>query len=222
MEGKIMNRKMWNEKMELAPAMAPAGTMHAVGSDAVGHFVKQVAQAVRRSLTRIAIERELSRLDDRSLADIGVIRATIGAVASKAAGEPDLGAAFVAMLQNAILVPYKVWRERTRAEADLSRLSDRELLDIGLSRADIPAVVAAITAEHVQPQGEIPQAEIPQAEIAAGKEAGATWNRARETSTAQDTGVVRGEVKWLASAVANKANSIANRNRPNGSRPSAA
>jgi uncharacterized protein YjiS (DUF1127 family) len=213
-EGKIMNRITWNEKMELSQAVTPAGDHHAIGLKAVGHFGRQVAGALRRSLTRMAIERELSALDDRSLADIGVIRANIGAVAAQAAGEPDLGTAFVHMLGNAILVPFKLWRERSRTENDLSRLSDRELLDIGVSRADIQAIVRSVSAKAIQAP----------AAIESGDTVAPTPATQRPL---QEVGVVRGDIEWLASAVARKAADIANRNRPSaipdkGMRPNAA
>jgi uncharacterized protein YjiS (DUF1127 family) len=40
-----------------------------------------------------------------------------------------------------ILAQIKAWRERRVAAAELSRLSDRDLADIGLNRQEIPAVV---------------------------------------------------------------------------------
>lgn len=36
---------------------------------------------------------------------------------------------------------FKAWRTRRAAQAELSRLTDRELADIGLTRQEIPAVV---------------------------------------------------------------------------------
>jgi uncharacterized protein YjiS (DUF1127 family) len=35
---------------------------------------------------------------------------------------------------------YRAWREYERSMNELSRLDDRELADIGISRAEIPAV----------------------------------------------------------------------------------
>lgn len=40
-----------------------------------------------------------------------------------------------------LLDGFKAWRQRREAEAELERLTDRELADIGVSRADIYAAV---------------------------------------------------------------------------------
>jgi uncharacterized protein YjiS (DUF1127 family) len=40
-----------------------------------------------------------------------------------------------------IVTRFSEWRQRRKAELELSRLSDRELADIGLTRQQIPGVV---------------------------------------------------------------------------------
>ena len=81
------------------------------------------------------------------------------------------------------------------------------LTESATARVDIPAVVASIAAEHVKPQ----------AENVAGEEAGATWNRARETGKpenrmVQDTSVVRGDAEWLAfTSTSNQSFTLVNR-----------
>ncbi|WP_297490324.1 DUF1127 domain-containing protein [Acidocella sp.] len=49
--------------------------------------------------------------------------------------------ALAAEHHNSLLKSLRNWRERRAAAAELNALSDRNLADIGLSRADIPAVL---------------------------------------------------------------------------------
>lgn len=42
-----------------------------------------------------------------------------------------------------ILGSYRAWRERQTALAELMAMTDRELMDIGLNRGDLPRVFAA-------------------------------------------------------------------------------
>jgi len=54
---------------------------------------------------------------------------------------------------------YRRWRRKRTAIEELRRLSDHALKDIGLSRAEIPAVVEALTAqETASDQPDRPQA----------------------------------------------------------------
>jgi uncharacterized protein YjiS (DUF1127 family) len=192
----IMNRNVWNERVD----RNLTGATPAIGFDAIVHYAKQSAKAIRRHLTRMAIVRELSALDDRSLADIGINRAHIPAVADKAAGDSTAGVDFVTMVQNAVIVPLRLWRERAKAESELSRLTDRELLDIGIMRADIAGVVASMAAKHVVSALATPAASEP-ANL--------------EHRSIQDVGVIRGDIVRMVDAVAN-------RNQPRGAHPSAA
>ncbi len=219
-----MYRNVGNEKVELACAKSPGIATRKIGFGAVATFAAVVLKAVRRDLARVATERELSRLDDRSLADIGLSQGTIGTVAARAAGntaEPDLGTAFAIMLRDAILAPLMLWRARSQAAQELYRLGDRELLDIGLTRSDIPAVVATMGARPAPTS----------APTSDGVFGIAAWNRARVTAKElsrlddhpmNDVGVVRGDIEWLASRMASKGTQIGNRNQPKYSRPSAA
>lgn len=42
------------------------------------------------------------------------------------------------------IAAYRGWRRRRRAAAELNRLDDRMLSDIGISRSEIPSVVAGV------------------------------------------------------------------------------
>jgi uncharacterized protein YjiS (DUF1127 family) len=48
---------------------------------------------------------------------------------------------------------YDDWRQREQAYRELSALDDRSLADIGLSRAEIPYILARRTARAVPPSG---------------------------------------------------------------------
>jgi uncharacterized protein YjiS (DUF1127 family) len=48
---------------------------------------------------------------------------------------------------------YKAWRQREQAYRELSALDDRSLADIGISRAEIPYLVAKKPARAVPPSG---------------------------------------------------------------------
>ena len=43
-----------------------------------------------------------------------------------------------------IVESFRRWRTRTAAVADLSRMDDRILVDLGISRSDIPGVVRGL------------------------------------------------------------------------------
>jgi uncharacterized protein YjiS (DUF1127 family) len=220
---KIMYRTTANEKVVLGRATMPEATARETGFGALTVFAKHVINSVRRNVEFSAIERELTALTDRELADIGISRSDIPAVAQRSVtvpAGPSLFAAFGQMVHNLAIAPVAVWNKRRIAFASLNALDNRMLADIGVARAEIPDVVKgmhksvsypALTLDLVAP-------------IAA-------WNRARQTANQlykledrmlADIGVVRGEIDWLASEVAHKAPVAANRNQPTGNAPRAA
>jgi len=87
----------------------------------------------------------LAQLDDRLLRDIGVIRADIEATA--AACSSGHGAS-----GNTVWVGLADWARREvhrrRTVSELSAMSDAMLADIGVARADIPALAAALADER--------------------------------------------------------------------------
>jgi len=137
-----MTRFTENEKVMLSRAKMPATVTTDV--DTVGAAFGGLVEAVRRPFRHASIVRELTQLDDRMLADIGVPRWDIDTVANNAAtaAAPSISTAlgrFVFALGRAA----ESWHERRSAFRELSALDDRMLKDIGITRSDIPSVVAA-------------------------------------------------------------------------------
>ncbi len=217
-----MYRTIGNEKVELSRANMPEASARATGFAALAVFAKRSVNSVRRTLERAAIARELSALDDRELSDIGLGRGDIGAVAEASVtptGEPSLGAAFGEMLHDLLVAPVVLWNKRRAAFSALNALDNRMLSDIGVTRAEIGSVVKGLHKSVAYPAVSLDVV----APIAA-------WNRARLTANQlyrledrmlADIGVVRGDIEWIASEVAQKA-VAANRNAVAGTRPHAA
>jgi len=212
---KIMYRTTGNEKVVLGRADMPEATARKTGFGAFAVFSKRVINSVRHTLERIAIARQLSALNDRELADIGLSRSDIPAVAERSAtvpAQPGLTAAFAEMLHDLLVAPVALWNRRRVAFSALNALDNRMLADIGVARAEIADVVSGLHKAVSYPAISLDVV----APIAA-------WNRARQTANQLykledrmllDIGVVRGDIEWLASEVAHKAASAANRNQP--------
>ncbi len=208
-----MYRTIGNEKVALNRANAADVATRETGFAALGLFAKRVVNSVRRTFERAAIARELAALDDRELSDIGLGRGDIARVAEASVtqdGEPGIGAAFGELLHDLVVAPVVLWNKRRAAFGALNALDDRMLSDIGVARAEIASVVKGMHKSVSYPAVSLDVV----APIAA-------WNRARQTANQlyrledrmlQDIGVVRGDIEWLASEVAHKAVSAANRN----------
>ena len=80
----------------------------------------------------------LSALDDRLLADIGLARYEIDAHVARLSGAINgpLPAAVAAMEED-VTAPLKAWSAARATVKELSRLTDRQLMDIGVIRGDI-------------------------------------------------------------------------------------
>ena len=216
----IMYRTIGNEKVVLGRATMPEAATRKIGFGALAVFAKQVVTSVRHLLERDAIARELAALNDRELADIGIHRGDILAVAERSVtvpAGPNLVAAFGQMLHDLVVAPVVLWNKRRTAFAALGALDDRMLADIGVARAEIAEVVKGMHRAVSYPAVSLDLV----APIAA-------WNRARQTASQlyrledrmlTDIGVVRGDIEWLASEVAQKAITAANRNQLTGHTP---
>jgi uncharacterized protein YjiS (DUF1127 family) len=209
----IMYRTNENEKVVLGRADMPAATAPKTGFGALAVFAKRVANSVRDTLERTTIARELSALNDRELADIGLTRGNIAAVAERsvtAPKAPNLVTAFGEMVYDLVIAPVALWNKRRSAYSALNALDNRMLADIGVARAEIADVVKGLHKSVSYPAVALDLV----APITA-------WNRARQTANQLykledrmllDIGVVRGDIDWVASEVAHKA--AANRNQP--------
>jgi uncharacterized protein YjiS (DUF1127 family) len=186
-------------------AVAPAMEAQTV-SGAFGALV----EAVLRPFRQRAIVRRLERLDDRMLEDIGLQRWEIGAVATSAAGRraPTVTVALVDLFA-AVAKGIVAWQERRAAERELRGLDDRMLRDIGIARADIPAVAA----------GRPASVKTEQAHDAL--EGLRRWIRSRavakdlnklDSRTLNDIGMVRGDIDWVAEELALRSLRPANTN----------
>ncbi len=118
-------------------------------AEAIGRWtgLSALFAAWRRHQQRRRTLKALTALDDRVLNDIGVDRAEIAATAALSCDKtPRSG--------NSVWHGLGAWAEREvnrrRTLRELSALTDEMLADIGISRAEIPAVVADLFAGQTQ------------------------------------------------------------------------
>lgn len=101
---------------------------------------------LRRRFQHRRTLKALGQLDDRLLSDIGISRAEIAAAAAlcckeEAVAKPSAWNKLAGWLRREA--------SRRRTVSELSAMSDEMLTDIGIDRADIPAVAAALAADQV-------------------------------------------------------------------------
>src|SRR5688572_2066055 len=107
------------------------------GFVALNRFGAVLGNVVRSHFKRAAIERELGRLDNRMLADLGLGRSEIGFVAAQAVavpGEGSLFQEFSRLIVNLIVRPVVEWNRRRAIYDQLMSMDDRMLADIGMTR----------------------------------------------------------------------------------------
>jgi uncharacterized protein YjiS (DUF1127 family) len=208
-----MTRLSDNEKVVLAQAKTQAAVTRNAKIDSVAGAFKAVAKAAVRPIRRALIAKQLQKLDDRLLADIGLQRWQIEVVADNAVGGPqDSFPAALAQLVSQLGKSFKLWREKRIAHRELMALDERMLRDIGLNRGDIPAVVAGIsrTAEATIDNSD-------------PLDALRRWNRSRSAAKTlnaldsrmlNDMGFVRGDIDWVAEELAVRSLTPANANKP--------
>jgi uncharacterized protein YjiS (DUF1127 family) len=206
-----MTRLSDNEKVVLAQAKTQAAVTRNEKIDSVADAFKAVAKAAVRPIRRALIARQLQKLDDRLLADIGLQRWQIEVVADNAVGgSRESFPAAVVQLVSLLGKGFRLWREKRIAYRELMALDERMLRDIGLNRGDIPAVVAGInrTAEATDSTDPL--------------DALRRWNRSRSAAKTlnaldsrmlNDMGFVRGDIDWVAEELAVRSLTPANGNK---------
>jgi uncharacterized protein YjiS (DUF1127 family) len=205
-----MTRFTASEKVMLGRAMAPAAVTQTIAPETVGGALRDLTAAILRPLRRQAISDRLERLDDRLLEDIGVQRFQIDAIADSVASRqaPSVGVA-LGHLSATLVKSLAAWSERRTAYRELNALDDRMLSDIGITRADIPAVIAGMTAARHEDSTDPLEAVRRWARSrAAAQDLNALDNR-----TLDDIGMVRGDIDWVAEELAVRSLRPANTNQ---------
>jgi uncharacterized protein YjiS (DUF1127 family) len=204
-----MTRFTASEKVMLGRAMAPAAVTQTFAPETVSGALRALAAAILRPVRRRAIVDRLEGLEDRMLQDIGVERYEIAEIAESVTSRqaPSVGVA----LENLLAVSggsLAAWTERRAAYRELSALDDRMLRDIGITRADIPAVIAGMTAAgHVDGADPLEAVRRWARSRAAAQDLNALDNR-----TLDDIGMVRGDIDWVAEELAVRSLRPANTN----------
>ncbi len=96
--------------------------------------------ALAREIQRRHTQHELSHLSERELRDVGLERSQINAIAAEATASKASHRSVWHMLANWI----RREAQRRRTVSELSAMPDHMLLDIGVERADIGRVAAAL------------------------------------------------------------------------------
>ncbi|WP_374309362.1 DUF1127 domain-containing protein [Dongia sp.] len=124
------------------PALAREALPAGEDGDLFAEFSRLVVNGVLRPVIdwnrRRKARATLQALDDRLLADIGLARYEIDAHVARLSGAINgpLPAAVQAMEED-VTAPLKAWSAARATVKELSRLTDRQLMDIGVIRGDI-------------------------------------------------------------------------------------
>ena len=172
-----------------------------------------ILAGLKRRIRRQALHRELMRLDDRLLADIGLNRSEIAAVALAAAEEPapegvTEGQSGVGLIGRVIESVRESLRRRA-VRAELMALDDRLLADIGLTRGDIPAVLGGSGYGSVRE--EVDSLVRPFRLWRRSREAARVLNTLDDRALA-DAGMLRADINCVATELAERSLTPANNN----------
>lgn len=200
------------EKAMLGRAKTPARPVALEGFARIAAFGRALVAQYQHAAVAAKVARDLRRLTDRMLADIGLTRGDIDRVAKLTAdqtvriGRP-LAAETGSFLYDLLVRPLVRFVRKRRAYASLMALDDRMLRDIGLTREEIPVLVKRLT-------GDRPAAVEAQTAAVESEAAAPTfglWNRYRATARElgqldnhmlADIGFVRGDIDWVAEELA--------------------
>jgi uncharacterized protein YjiS (DUF1127 family) len=200
------------KKEELTMTTLSYERMGSAGVDAARRS-DGILAGLKRRIRRQALHRELMRLDDRLLADIGLNRSDIAAVAHRAAEEPapecvterQSGFGLVGRMIESVRETLR----RGRVRAELMALDDRLLADIGLTRGDIPAVLGG--SERGSLREEIDSLVRPFQLWQRSREAARVLNTLDDRALL-DAGMLRADIPCVASKLAERSLTPANNN----------
>lgn len=195
------------EKMAVNRAKAAVASTELTAGESVRHFAASIRRRLANRARRNAVTRELMGLSNRMLDDLGMTRADIVATAKLTADRayPVNGTVFGdlrTLVDGTIVRPAADFFARREVEATLRSLDDRMLADVGLTRADIPAIVRDTHRAPKQAEtgfDTVDQIRVYNRTRIAAKQLGAYDDRMLD-----DMGFVRGDIQWVAKKLATR------------------
>ena len=170
-----------------------------------------LTEILLRPFKRMQVVRELQALDERTLRDIGVSKSEIDRVAAESAGGDEWVVISLAKLIGRKLA---AWSSRRDAYRRLMSLDDRMLADIGISRAEIPAVIKAMRDVQGATSGFETEIVLPLKQWNLWRDAHKQLSQL-DNRMLSDIGLVRGDIDWVADELADRAvRKPANANKP--------
>jgi len=146
-----LRRDRLGEAADIAARMAfPAGIARPRRQGLFRLLVSSLVQPLVMWARRRAAQDELRRLDGRLLRDIGIDRGQIGTLVETMRSDAHVRvptpADLVEVIEVALLRPIRQWNRSRQTARALSRLDDRQLADVGISRSDIGWVAEELAA----------------------------------------------------------------------------
>jgi uncharacterized protein YjiS (DUF1127 family) len=195
------------EKMAVNRAKLAVGTTELTAGESVRHFTASIRRRLANRARRNAVTRELMGLSNRMLDDLGMVRADIAATAKLTADRayPVSGTVLGdlrTLVDGTMVRPVADFFARRAVETTLRSLDDRMLADVGLTRADIPAVVRDTHRAPKQAEAgfdTVDQIRVYNRTRIAAKQLGAYDDRMLD-----DMGLVRGDIQWVAKKLATR------------------
>jgi uncharacterized protein YjiS (DUF1127 family) len=215
-----MTRIIEKEKVAYGQAMTPATTTRMADAGRLAAILRAYLAGWKRAAARRRLVAELQGLDDAGLADIGLKRWEIADAADRFGGPkgPSLVGAIgrlVGLLVDGAGRSLARWYDRQKAYRELMSLDEFTLRDIGISRAEIPALVNQMAAGHPA----TPATWSLEDELVRPLR---QWNRSRATARTlsamddrmlSDIGMVRGDIDWVSETMARRSLGPANANQ---------
>ena len=215
-----MTRIIEKEKVAYGQAMTPAATTRTAEDGRLTTILRADLDGRKRNAVRRQLIAELEALDEASLADIGLKRWQIAEAADRFGGPKGPSLAWLAVRLGGLVLAGVVrtlsrWYQRQKAYQQLMTLDEHTLRDIGISRTEIPALIAQMAAADHRAG---PAAWTLEDELIRPLR---QWNRSRATARTlnamddrmlSDIGMVRGDIDWVSEAMAQRSLGAANAN----------